>query len=508
MKSVRFLCGYLWCTLPLIALATVALLSSAVGQYREVGFAGWRSLAAASLGIAICCITPLAIRRLGRWQPASGRPFTRAPAYYRSVVILLFGLFLATLFGTNTDVVPSFAFHMFIALFLHRTVLCFPALVQAAVEQLYHHRALRILELSMANALVTVVVAELFLRVVALMPGDALGISNSPLSGKLTQAIFGFSPNSLGYNDREFVKEKSESKLRIAAVGDSFLVASVPRPYAVVARTEALLKEKNTTNEPEIYNFSIIGAGPTQYLDILRIDTLQFKPDVVLLNFYVGNDINDKKGQKVRDRSRLLNKRGYASYWVIRSLTHRARQAQVAQDAEFQDLTQIPKLDRDIWFSPGKIPPAMSRDSYLDTAGGHLLRCNPASSVRLEKQWDAALRNLRKIKAICDDEGIPLLIAISPDHFQVSPKLRDDIARRFRLDLNSFDFTLLQRRLIAFCKEQRIPYLDLLGAFITAAETHSPDDLYLANDTHWSAAGNEVAARAIASWLTEWLELR
>jgi lysophospholipase L1-like esterase len=52
-----------------------------------------------------------------------------------------------------------------------------------------------------------------------------------------------------------------------------------------------------------------------------------------------------------------------------------------------------------------------------------------------------------------------------------------------------------------FCAEEGIPFLDLTGALqARVAEGHN---VYFPDDSHWNAAGHEVAARALSDFLRE-----
>src|SRR5262249_36166501 len=110
-----------------------------------------------------------------------------------------------------------------------------------------------------------------------------------PFTRKLVAPLFGFAPNSQGYNDVEFAREKRSGITRIAAVGDSFFVAQVPRPQGVIARAAQLLT--GTGARAELYDFGIVASDLDAYQIILEQDALAYHPDLVLLGVYVGNDL-------------------------------------------------------------------------------------------------------------------------------------------------------------------------------------------------------------------------
>ena len=85
---------------------------------------------------------------------------------------------------------------------------------------------------------------------------------------------------------------------RIAAIGDSFFVAPVPRPQGVIARVDALLSEQ--TRAAEVYNFGILASNIDDYLFLLEEEALSFHPDLVLLGIYVGNDLRIRREYDLR----------------------------------------------------------------------------------------------------------------------------------------------------------------------------------------------------------------
>ena len=101
--------------------------------------------------------------------------------------------------------------------------------------------------------------------------------------------------------------------------------------------------------------------------------------------------------------------------------------------------------------------------------------------------------------------GVPLAVVVQPSHPQVSRAIREEGARSGGIDPATLDVAIPQRRFAAFFAERGVPALDLLPAFERAARDRDPDDFYLNNDTHWSVAGNEIAAREIAAFVADQL---
>jgi hypothetical protein len=102
--------------------------------------------------------------------------------------------------------------------------------------------------------------------------------------------------NSEGFHDREHLKVKPQNTLRIALLGDSFTEAvQVPQAQGIAAVIERELKNCPTLagRDLEVMNFGVGGYGTDQELITLREKVWNYSPDLVLLNFYPGNDVRD-----------------------------------------------------------------------------------------------------------------------------------------------------------------------------------------------------------------------
>jgi len=91
--------------------------------------------------------------------------------------------------------------------------------------------------------------------------------------------------NSNGFRSIEFRKYRSSGKRSVLLLGDSFAWG-----HSTTNKTNSfadLLLAKGYI----VYNTGISGTDPGQYLQVSRILIPRLKPDVVVVNFYMGNDI-------------------------------------------------------------------------------------------------------------------------------------------------------------------------------------------------------------------------
>ena len=113
--------------------------------------------------------------------------------------------------------------------------------------------------------------------------------------------------NSFGYRDREWSVAKPPNAVRVALLGDSYVAGlEVPVGQRLSERlAEQLNAHCGDTRRYEVLNFGVTGYGTAQELETLRHRVLQFRPDLVLLFFYEGNDLFDNSVELDPEPNRL-----------------------------------------------------------------------------------------------------------------------------------------------------------------------------------------------------------
>lgn len=100
--------------------------------------------------------------------------------------------------------------------------------------------------------------------------------------------------NAEGMRDVERVRERRADVPRIAILGDSFMEGmQVDIQEIFSQRLEAELEGLLQTPEVEVLNFGVSGYGTVQEYWTYRERVRAFHPDVVVLAFFLGNDVAD-----------------------------------------------------------------------------------------------------------------------------------------------------------------------------------------------------------------------
>lgn len=281
--------------------------------------------------------------------------------------------------------------------------------------------------------------------------------------------------NSLGFRGKEFTP-KPAGGYRIIALGDSFAFGVVPYDANYLALIEASL-QKNHPNV-DLLNMGIVGTRPSDYWELLRNEGLSYEPDLVLLSFFIGNDL-------VGARRRRLHEFSYVTTLIYRAWT-------VARHYQ------------------GPLTPASSFD-YCDdcatmTEERYMKIVHGRSQIfikryeRLGRSVDAAMTYLKKIQALCKERGAQLVVVLIPDELQINRELQKQVRAKLYPHLadDDWDMTRPNRILAARLSEAGIDTIDLYDSFATAG---AQKPLYKPRDTHWNIAGNRLAAAVIVAQL-------
>lgn len=311
---------------------------------------------------------------------------------------------------------------------------------------------------------------------------------------KLSASRFpGHELNSDGFNDEPFQDEKPPGMRRVIAIGDSFLVGLVPRERNFIDIMERRLQADLPV---EIYNMGINHTHPGQYLSLLVNEGLRWKPNVILIGFFVGNDIKENAPEN--------------SFWYrrsIRTITILRRILALSSELAQRKNKYVPLGwafgDPGYLDDPDKEFPTFTEMKYLKKQRKHLELTLRWRRWETEKRWLGALENLAGIHEVAKERGIPILLVIMPDEFQVNENVRKKVFERFQLTPEDYDIESPQKRVVAFAKSRQIAVVDLLESL---READKVQRCYHLQDGHWNSRGNAIAAEAILPALRELLE--
>jgi hypothetical protein len=358
------------------------------------------------------------------------------------------------------------------------------------------HRA-RLLVRALAGSALGLLCGELLLRGAAwLLPSPLLVRSSASSSQRLRtyafppgQLHFGFPTNELGFYDDPFAPPGPARRPTAAVIGDSFSASFVPHAfhYTTVAEREL--------GNVDVWNIGWPALSPADYRTLLATVILPLRPDVVIVSVFLGNDLletspwttSDRWLADWFDRGNVLLLQVPRRLWqVARGLEHEAGAA-----ARLGDLAAAQR-----WLSdPSQEPGTFRPEDYL-----HLEVERAETACAIDEQcFQAMLNELRLIHELAGIRRFGLVLI--PDEFMVEDNLWQQVQHAAGQALERH---ALRDRLLAWCRDEHIPCLDLLPVLTAVPPLPDGDrHLYLLRDTHWNARGNDAAGKALAPFVRQ-----
>ncbi len=302
---------------------------------------------------------------------------------------------------------------------------------------------------------------------------------------------------SRGYLTEDIFKKKPDA-VRILELGDSFSVYLYDKGknYNNFLQKKFIAKGRG---DVELVNAGLEAIGPGNYWHILSKYGPLFKPDLVMVGFFVGNDFEEAEfiiniGNMMSEPNDLLKRylrydqfKHWRLYRLCRNKYNRFRDAQLKKQEIKLHIT--------------KEMGTFSQEYFLDVERKRSWIFDKNKIDKLQEKWQECSEVLLKIKDWCDRRGIELVIAILPDQFQVDRELRGVIYNNFKKIVEkNIDLRQPNTLIVNFCRMHNIHCLDLLEPFQEQGKTRV---LYALRDTHWNEAGNRLAADLIFAYLEE-----
>jgi hypothetical protein len=322
--------------------------------------------------------------------------------------------------------------------------------------------------------------------------------------------------NQYGFNDRDYPLEKEPGNYRIVVIGDSYSWAgNLDGNYTAIL--EKQFEDYYGAPKVDVINVGFPMADPPMYLGMLKKYGLMFHPDLVVLGFFVGNDLHTPVNQKRIvlndtfidiDRTKEVKIFGYpliaqSRVWLFLQQRYRIFQEQLKlQQAQQQSQGQFELMEGAVAQetpapNPSPDPPPMySEETFLEIERWKL-EINHIADYEAGKftpQFEYSLQAVVEMAEILKEKNIPFVVAIYPSEYQINPTLGEKIFTTYQLNPEDYYLELPQKVVIETLKAHGIDYLDMLDPFQEAGKEKV---LYLLRDTHWNLTGNQLAANLL-----------
>jgi hypothetical protein len=317
--------------------------------------------------------------------------------------------------------------------------------------------------------------------------------------------------NARGLRDRRQSYEKPPGTFRVVLLGDSFVEAvQVQQWQGVVERLEWALSQ-DASRPVEVINAGVAAYGTGQ--EYLLLDQMgeELKPDLVVLLFFVGNDVaNNNFRLELWDGDLSLALKPYFDRRDDGSLILLPGPPPSAQSGLSDALRSCCALYNVIETGVyNKLDRNYPREP-LEAIGGLRSPLTGLYDTRPEGEWERAWRTSEALLARVRDRsavlGAPLVVVAAPEWRALDPAAwRDELQRSNprsnRLDSGRLRIEAPTQTAGVIATRLGVSFVDLLPPLQAAVAEGVP--LYFDFDKHWTAAGHAVAARAIHQGLRE-----
>ncbi len=334
--------------------------------------------------------------------------------------------------------------------------------------------------------------------------------------------------NSDGFRDREHIKVKPENTFRIALLGDSFLEAlQVPldQGFAAVIERELSSCTALARRKVEVINFGVTGYGTDQELITLREKVWDYSPNMVVLNFYTGNDISDN--------SHAISQKLYAGEQALLKPFFILKDGELVVDTSFVNtdnyrskltwwgktyikikdhlrILQVVNIIQDSLNNLNRMLSPQAIEEPLFSNGKHDRKSRWFYDIYkppTDPEWQQAWQVTEKLISLMHDE----VIAKKADFVVVTfggPFQRDPLVSQKEMQaFGVTDWFYSEKRITALGEGEGFSVLNLSPTLLDYTE-HNNTCLYGFDDNlgcvgHWNASGHQLAGKMIASGLCQ-----
>jgi lysophospholipase L1-like esterase len=309
--------------------------------------------------------------------------------------------------------------------------------------------------------------------------------------------------NRYGFRHGDRGPAKPAETWRVAVLGDSFIEAfQVPEEQTFCAQLERRLQAcaDLAGRRVEVLNFGVSGYGTAQQLRMLRHYAAQYRPDLVLLAFFPGNDLRNNSAElepyQVRPFYHLQGDdlvldesfRQHPDYVKAQSAWVRGKFALTDRMRTLQLVYQL----RDAWRQP-----AVTDGRF----GVDLAALAEPRNEAWRQAWELTERLLAETAAEATRHQARFLVLTVGSDVQVhpDPSVRAAAGRQ----LGAHDLAYADRRLDQWGRQHGIDVINLaepMGrhASENRAYLHGFDNTQLGTG-HWNPEGHRVAAEIAAA---------
>jgi len=330
------------------------------------------------------------------------------------------------------------------------------------------------------------------------------------------------STNGHGLRDIEYEYTKPPDTFRILVLGDSYTEAvQVNLEQAYHTILEERLNATGAEPHIEVLNGGVSAYGVTRATAWYEEEGRRYEPDLVLLAYYMGNDMRDDHPALAQiDVLPGLRRQQFFEVGpdgALREVQAAASDLDAPTNRLSENASLVSRLDA-VFFANSRLyfylrpllteqVPPVRRLLYNMGVVGNPYPVLQQYAVPVDPVFEEAWRLqdalIARLDAAVRADGARFVVLIIPDWVQVQPDLLINHYPLFYPEmLEAMDFDQPDQALIGILERHNIQYLYLRPGF---AEQYAADGqpLYGARTEHWNPQGHALAAAMLYDWLLQ-----
>ncbi len=320
--------------------------------------------------------------------------------------------------------------------------------------------------------------------------------------------------NSTGWRDEEHNLENDHDTFRILVLGDSFMEGySVELEDMFHKQIERLGRKERI--DIEVINLGVGGYGTLQEYLVFRDIGRHYKPDIVLLGFYIGNDVTNnnlalesgfhfnKKSMKVASRPFLDS--SDETTWAITQVDYdgawqRYQAARNRKESLLHQLRRNSALVQVTLRAVDRAKAAMWNTGHTVKPSLVLFGANFCQEPKeYTRGWHTTKRIFDGLKNEVSNIGAELFVFTVPALYEVLEEEIENVPDR---ELICWKNTPGYDRLKEVLNELDIAYVDLLPKFRKVMRNDT-QNIFRLSDRHWNEEGHYLGAEIVYSALKD-----
>ena len=315
--------------------------------------------------------------------------------------------------------------------------------------------------------------------------------------------------SNLGLRDPRTSYEKPPGTFRILLLGDSFMEAiQVEQQETTAAVLERRLRAAHPDLNVEVINSGVAGWGTGIEGLYLDNEGYKFQPDLVLVSFFIGNDLHDNfyKLQLAGDDLDLAVKPYFGLDKSGAVITRNPPPAPppasgllplMRSCCQLWNVFETGVLNR---FGDGQANTPLWAAAPMEAHTRALYDAEPTGEWK--DGWEITSQLFDKLKARTDAMGVPLAVFVIPDSPQLSESEWREMVGGRRVTRGRSELDAPNQQVALIAERHKLPLLDLLPT-LQQESGGQPRRFYFVTDQHWNRDAHAVAARELERFLTE-----